>query len=302
MYEAEDRLGGHAHTHDVVTPDAGTIAVDTGFIVYNERTYPALDPHSRGAGSGHAPPEMSMSIRCEGCGFAYAGGRGLWGLGPASCSPTPVRADAGGGEAVSPPRPARPGGGAASDDLTPRPFLRSGRFSDYFVGHFWSPIVSCVWSVDAGSALEFPARYLFAFLDNHGMLSVTGSPSWRTVVGGSRTYVERAAKDLTAVSPRHARARRSSLPEGYPGPRRVTGCDPTRQGRRGDHADTALRLLADPTAVERSTLGAFTYSRNETWLHADDRLLPRAPRYSASWNCLLPACRPGETPYWCPMT
>ncbi len=295
LYESEDRLGGHAHTHDMVTADAGTVRVDTGFIVYNEQTYPRLTRMFAELGVATQAAEMSMSIRCEGCGLQYAGGRGLSGLIGQATNPRFVRMLAEVGRFYRQARKAL-GAGAASDDVTLGQFLRTGHFSDYFIGHFMVPVVSCVWSVDAGLALEFPARYLFAFLDNHGMLSVTGSPSWRTVVGGSRSYVERAAKDLTAVTTATPVRAVLRSPDG------VTLRD-------GDglaacynkvvvatHADTALRLLADPTAVERSTLGAFGYSRNETWLHGDDRLLPVAPRWRASWNCLLPACRPGETP------
>ena len=114
-------------------------------------------------------------------------------------------------------------------------FLAGGRFSPYFTSHFMVPLVSCVWSAAPGVALCSPARYLFAFLDNHGMLSVTGSPAWRTVIGGSRTYVERAAKELTRGGHRrrrcgpcirHGRRRR--------GPRRRRSDAPSSTGRRGD--------------------------------------------------------------------
>ena len=88
----------------------------------------------------------------------------------------------------------------ASDELTLGDFLVSGGFSDYFIAHFMVPMVASVWSASPSTALTYPARYLFAFLDNHGMLSITGSPAWRTVTGGSRTYVEKAVKHLSAVA------------------------------------------------------------------------------------------------------
>jgi uncharacterized protein len=239
------------------------------------------------------PTEMSRSIRCDECGLQYAGGRGLSGLVGQATNPRFVRMLA---EVARFYRRARKALEAGSDEVTVGEFLRAGHFSDYFVGHFMVPVISCVWSVDATLALEFPARYLFTFLDNHGMLSVTGSAPWRTVVGGSRSYVAQIVKDLSAVitaTPVRAVLR---------GPDGVIIRDGDGLAARFDkvvmatHADTALRLLADPTPAERLTLGAFTYSRNETWLHRDDRLLPTSPRLRASWNYLLPACRSVETP------
>ncbi len=96
-------------------------------------------------------------------------------------------------------RPAAADAGTGVDGLTLGAFLALGGYSDYFVRHFMVPVVSCVWSSGTGLSLQYPAEYLFRFLANHGMLSVSGSPQWRTVTGGSRAYVEKAAKGLTAV-------------------------------------------------------------------------------------------------------
>jgi predicted NAD/FAD-binding protein len=169
-------------------------------------------------------------------------------------------------------------------------FLTAGGFSRYFVRHFMVPVVSSVWSAATGVALEYPARYLFVFLDNHGMLSVKGSPEWRTICGGSRTYVERIVKGLHAVQTgtRVRSVTRTS------GPVEIRDdCDQVAHFSRvvmATHADEALRLLVDPTAEERAALGPFGYSRNETWLHCDDSLLPRASRARSSWNYFLPGC------------
>ena len=141
------------------------------------------------------------------------------------------------------------------------------------------PIVSCVWSCAPRTALLYPARSLFTFLDHHGALSVSGSPSWRTVVGGSRSYVERAAKELTATElstpvrsvgahrDRHRDPRRRRRP---PHVRRRSSSPPTPTTRSG--------CWSTPTAAERATLGAFSSSVNETVLHTDGRVLPRHPR------------------------
>ncbi|MFJ3905637.1 NAD(P)/FAD-dependent oxidoreductase [Streptomyces sp. NPDC090025] len=295
LYEADDRLGGHAHTHRLPSAEGGTLHVDTGFIVHNERTYPHLLRLFRALGVTTQDAEMSMSVRCDGCGLEYAGARGLHGL-------------LGGGNARSGrylrtlaavPRFHRAARRllAADDDptLTLGDFLRVHRFSPHFVSHFAIPLVSAVWSCAADAALRYPAGYLFRFLDHHGLLSVTGSPRWRTVTGGSAAYVELAARPVSSV--RTATPVRAVVR----GDRRATVV--TADGESAEHAavviavhpDQALRLLADPTEPERRVLGAFTYARNPTVLHRDTRLLPRSPHARASWNYLLPSCtaRPG---------
>jgi predicted NAD/FAD-binding protein len=290
LYEASDRLGGHAHTHDVVSPDAGIITVDSGFIVYNDSTYPQLRRLLAELGVATQPADMSMSIHCDGCGLEYAGGRGPGGLlaqARSTVRPAFLKMLFEVGRFY---RQAKAVIAAGDDGLTLRAFLAHGGFSDYFVRHFVVPVVSCVWSAATDAALEYPARYLFVFLDNHGMLSVTGAPAWRTVTGGSRTYVDRIAKELHAVqtaTPVRSVARAAG---------QVEIRDEFDQVARFDgvvmatHADTALHLLERPTEAERSTLGAFTYSRNETWLHADASLLPTSKRARSSWNYLLPGC------------
>ena len=293
LYESEPRLGGHAHTHDVLTAGGGTMPVDTGFIVHNQRTYPLLTRLFGELGVASQPTEMSLSVRCEGCGLEYAGARGLTGLfaQPRSAvNPAFLRMLI---EVRRFHRRARGVLTQASDELTLRDFLLAGGFSDYFVAHFMVPMVSSVWSASPGTALSYPARYLFAFLDNHGMLSITGSPAWRTVTGGSRTYVEKAVKHLSAVAtatPVRVVVRHADGVEVRDDADQATVFDRVVVAT---HADTALRLLADPTARERATLGAFGYSRNETWLHTDDHLLPAAPGARASWNYLLPSCHAG---------
>jgi uncharacterized protein len=290
LYEASDRLGGHAHTHDIPTADAGAIAVDSGFIVFNEETYPLLTRLFAELGVKSRKTEMSMSIRCQGCGLEYAGGKGAGGVLARSRSafrPAFLRMLV---DVTRFFRLARDLLRNGDDTLTLRQFLVSRRFSPYFVRHFMIPVVSCVWSTSPGDVVLYPARYLFTFLENHGMLSLRPASPWRTVVGGSRTYVERIAKNLASVAT-STPVRAVVRSEGQVLIREDSG-----QVERFDraviatHADTALRLLDHPTEQERSTLGAFRYSMNETWLHSDEALLPSAPRARASWNYLLPAC------------
>ena len=153
-----------------------------------------------------------------------------------------------------------------------------------------------MWSCPPGTALSYPARYLFAFLANHGMLSMAGSPSWRTVTGGSRCYVEQAVKrlhDIRLSTPVRAVRRDSD------GAEVKDAADQTHQFDAvviATHPDQALRLLDPPTEAERDVLGAFAYTQNPAMLHTDVTLLPDRPGIRASWNYELGGCRPGACP------
>ncbi|MDT0267481.1 FAD-dependent oxidoreductase [Streptomyces sp. DSM 44915] len=291
LFEADDRLGGHAHTHQVTDAAGGTHGVDSGFIVHNERTYPLLRRLFHELDVATSPTEMSMSIRCEGCGLEYAGARGARGVlaRPRNVAdPRFLRLLA---EVPRFHRRARRllAAGAASP-LTVGAFLSQGRFSHYFTQHFAVPLVSAVWSCAPGQALRYPAVHLFRFLDHHGMLSVGGSPRWRVVDGGSANYVTPLAKRLTAV--RTGTPVRTVLRH-TDGARVITEDGTTHVVDHvvvATHADQALALLGDATERERRVLGAFRSSRNVTVLHTDSSLLPDRPAARASWNYLIPEC------------
>ncbi|MFI9830890.1 NAD(P)/FAD-dependent oxidoreductase [Streptomyces sp. NPDC051913] len=294
LYEADDRLGGHAHTHELTAPDGRTHRVDSGFIVHNRRTYPNLRRLLRELDVATQESEMSMSVRCEGCGLEYAGARGLRGLlaQPHNILRLPYLRML--GEVPRFHRAARRLLETGADDtLTLGTFLDRAGFSSYFRAHFMTPVVSAVWSCDAETALGYPAAYLFRFLAHHGMLSVTGSPVWRTVTGGSRTYVDRIAADLHEVrvgTPVRAVLRHADGVD-------VTADDGTTASYDhvvlATHPDQTLRMLADATPDEKEVLGAFRYSRNTTLLHTDTSLLPQASAARASWNYLMPDCGAG---------
>ncbi|WP_326951864.1 NAD(P)/FAD-dependent oxidoreductase [Amycolatopsis sp. NBC_01286] len=292
LFEADDRLGGHAHTHDVPSAHGGTIGVDSGFIVHNERTYPTLLRLFGELGVQTRDTEMSMSIRCDGCGLQYAGAKGLPGLFAQRGNvvrPRYVRMLA---EVKRFHRHAKRLLEAKdAGDVTLGAFLAIGGYSRYFVDHFMLPVVSTVWSADRSDTLRYPARYLFEFLRNHGMLSVKNSPAWRTVVGGSREYVERAAKQLTAVH--LSTPVRSVLRTAGGGVEIRDDADTPHRVDRvviATHADQALSLLANPSDAERDVLGAFRYSENEAWLHTDTSVLPSLADARAGWNYRAPEC------------
>ena len=295
LYEADGRLGGHADTHDVPTPDGRLLPLDTGFLVHNTRTYPTLTRLFRELGVQSQETEMSLSVRCQGCGLEYAGSRGVRGLIPRAgqlARPEYLRMLAAvPGFYRAARRLLEAGSGSPDlDGVTLGDFLTAGGYDRYFTGHFVTPLVAAVWSCAPRDAQAYPARYLFEFLDNHGMLALGRASSWRSVVGGSKTYVEQIAKQITSV--------RSGVP--VRAVRRAGGgvqvTDANGEAGWFDaavvatHPDQALALLAAPTPAEREVLGAFSYSASEVALHTDESLLPRSPAVRSSWNYLLSDC------------
>lgn len=291
LYEADDRLGGHADTHDVLDSAGVLQRVDTGFIVHNRKTYPTLLRLFAELDVPTQESDMSMSVHCDGCGLEYAGARGVKGL---FAQPASLRRPRYLKMLVEVLRFHRQAKALLADPSQPETtlgaFLDAGGYSDYFRSHFMTPVVSAVWSTAPNEAELYPARYLFSFLSHHGMLAVTGSPRWRTVTGGSRSYVERLAKQLDDV--------RTSTP--VVGVARVDGGVTVTDAHGGTeaydavvlatHPHQALAALTEPTAAERELLGAITYTPNETVLHHDDRMLPTAEGARASWNYRMDGC------------
>lgn len=288
LYEADERLGGHADTHHVDTPH-GPVSVDTGFIVHNERTYPTLLRLFAELGVATQESDMSMSVRDERTRLEYAGARGARGLFPTwrnAVNPRfwlmlleILRFHRSARAVLANAASASPGA-----DTTLAAFLEAGRYSRYFRRHFMTPLVACVWSCDPAVALDYPARYLFTFLEHHGMLTVFGSPTWRTVTGGSQEYVRRVAAALPDV---RLGAKVTDVHETTDGVR-ITDGSGTEETYDAvvlaTHPDQALAMLAEPTPLQRDVLGAFEYSDNVAQLHTDASLLPRAAGARGSWN------------------
>ena len=302
LYEADDRLGGHADTHVVPTAD-GELAIDTGFIVHNRRTYPTLLRLFAELGVETQPSEMSLSVSDAATGVEYAGAlgpRGLFATRSSLASPAHWRMLA---EIPRFHRRARAllrsaswpaAAGTTTDHDVPaeeqtlRDFLDAGGFSAHFVRHFMEPLVAAVWSCDPATSLDYPARYLFTFLEHHGMLGVLGSPEWRTVTGGSSTYVAKVAAGLhdvrleTKVTSLRELADRVEVTDG-------SGTTTTFDAIViATHPAHALGMLERPTGLQREVLPALPYSRNTALLHTDTSLLPSATNARASWNFRRP--------------
>ena len=291
MYEAGAHVGGHTHTHEV--EQAGQrYNVDTGFIVFNDWTYPNFIRLLDELGVASQPSAMSFSVRAESSGLEYNGTslNTLFAQRRNLLRPSFWRMIR---DILRFNREAPALLAGSGDDLSLGDYLAQQRYSCEFVDHYIIPMGAAIWSTDPVTMQRFPARFFVRFFHNHGMLSVDQRPQWRVIRGGSARYVER----LTA--PFRDRIRLNTPVEWIRRlPDRVLVKARGLETERYDavfmacHSDQALRLLADPSPLEHDVLGAIPYQENEAVLHTDTRLLPRSRRAWAAWNYhVLPEAR-----------
>jgi predicted NAD/FAD-binding protein len=282
VFEAGSYAGGHTNTVRVDLPDE-TLDVDTGFIVFNDRNYPNFERLLGRLGVACQPTTMSFSVSAVGEDFEYAGTpRGLLAQPGNLTRPAFVRMV---GEYVRFNRDARVLLASGDDRTSLGDWLAELRYSDVFVRRLLVPQASAVWSADPRQMWSFPARFLVTFFHNHGMLSLTGRPRWRTVAGGSARYVQA----LTAPFTERVRLRTPvERIERFDGHVQVTprGGEPERFDEvvLATHADQSLSMLADASEREREILEAIPYQPNEAVLHTDRSLLPRRRAAWSSWN------------------
>ena len=282
VFEAGSYPGGHTNTIQVETEN-GSWAVDTGFIVFNERNYPNFERMLAELGVRSQPADMSFSVSDGDGGFEWAtrGARGLFAQPGHALDPRFHRMLR---DLVRFNREARELVGKRGDGPSLRRFLTDGGYSDYFVERLLVPQASAVWSADPRQMWSFPAGFLAEFFENHRVLQLRGRPSWRTITGGSRRYVE------ALIEPFRERVRlRAPVQSVVRGPYGVTleldhGSERFDQVVLAVHSDVALALLADPSPAEARVLGSIPYQRNEAVLHTDTRIMPRRRAAWASWN------------------
>ncbi|MDX2258148.1 MAG: FAD-dependent oxidoreductase [Hyphomicrobiaceae bacterium] len=295
LYEAQARIGGHSNTVDATDEDGTVIPVDTGFIVYNTVCYPNLIALFGHLGVATAPTEMSFSVSLDDGRFEYTG-NGVAGLFAQRRNALSLQHWAMIADILRFFRQASRIDPAGHDpDESLGNWLARHRYGTAFVDRHIVPMGSAIWSTPAARMLDFPVASFARFFANHGLLKVQGRPAWRTVVGGSRSYV---GKVLAAF--------RGKIAAGDPVVSIERGAgNVTVRTRSGSaetyqacvmacHADEALALIDRPTAAERALLGPIGYARNEAVLHTDERLMPRRRRAWTSWNYVGRTQRGGE--------
>jgi len=282
LFEAEPRLGGHAHTVQVVVRGV-THAVDTGFIVYNETTYPEFTRLLAELAVETQPAEMSFGLACPRTGLEWSsrGLRGIFATRPQSLRLPFLRMLA---EIMRFAREAPTAVATLDSKCTLRELVAEGGYSDAFRDGYLAPMGAAIWSASTPDLLEMPAASFIRFFSNHGLLGRGGGVRWRTLTGGSKAYVDALARRMRGTIALSTpvlgiRTEPTGVLVSIPG-------DTLKFDRviLAVHSDTALSLLTTPTTEQRRILGAIRYSRNETVLHTDASLLPRRTAARASWN------------------
>ncbi len=285
LYEQNQWLGGHCNTVDVAEPEGNRLAIDTGFIVYNETNYPNLVALFRHLGVATHPSEMSFAVSLENGRYEYSGGnlRGLLAQ-PENLLRRRFWAMLRDIARFYRTAPAFLAGNDHGRTTLGR-YLDERGYSQAFLDDHLLPMGAAIWSTTVEQLRDHPAEDFIRFFDSHGLLRLTDRPRWRTVTGGSRVYVECMTRPLAGhirlACPVRA-IRRSSdgvLVEEQGG--RMTRFDHVVLA---SHADQALALLSDADTAERQILGRFRYVRNVAVLHTDPGLMPRRRRAWASWN------------------
>jgi len=289
LFEKEPRLGGHTNTVVVDGAD-GAVALDTGFLVHNDRTYPNLVRLFGELGVATRDSDMSFAVSCRRTGLEYSsrGANGFFAQRRNLVRPSHLSLLR---EIVRFNREAPAVLGAPdAQRQTLGDFLESRGFGEGFTHRYLFPMASAIWSASLDAIRSFPALTLIRFFDNHGLLSLNAQPTWKVVAGGSHTYIPRLVSALSGAI--HQDASIQSVQRREDG---VTLTFRDRPSMRFDdvvfacHADQVLPMLADPGDREREVLTTFTTTTNVAWLHTDASVLPARRRARASWNYLLAA-------------
>ncbi|MCK8516617.1 FAD-dependent oxidoreductase [Methylonatrum kenyense] len=287
LFEANDYIGGHSNTVDVPGPGSTPVAVDTGFIVFNERNYPHLTGLLQTLGVVTRSSDMSFGFSDRRSGLEWAGDnlnslfaqrRNLLNPGFIAMTLDILRFNRAGKRFL------RMRGG---DAMSLGEFLREIGAGSALRDHYLLPMAAAIWSCPPDTMLDFPARRFLHFFDNHGLIDLRNRPQWQTVLNGSREYVRRMRPAISGGSHCNTPVRRV---------RRKAGAVELfgDQGSLGEydqvvlasHADQALAMIEEPGFWEAKLLGSIRYQRNEAWLHRDPGLMPSSGRVWSSWNYL----------------
>ena len=287
LFEADDRIGGHTHTVNV-SVEGKSYAVDTGFIVFNDWTYPNFIRLLGHVGVGFKPTEMSFSVHDEKQRFVYNGNNlnslfaqrrnilspGFWGMlrdilrfnrqAPLDLQEQRIGAD-----------------------MTLGDYLTAGGYGERFIRHYIVPMGAAIWSMSLADMLGFPLQFFVRFFKNHGLLSVSNRPQWCVIEGGSSSYIEPLTRGFREQIRLNCPVDKVARSEAGVVIHSTAGVEHFDRVVFACHSDQALALLADPSQAEQEILGALPYASNDVVLHTDTRLLPDRKLAWASWNYRL---------------
>ena len=288
VYEADNRVGGHSHTIDMPTND-GPLAVDTGFIVYNERNYPNLTALFDHVDVPTKDSTMSFGVSIDDGRFEYSGSDSYASLFAQKSNVLRpgfhrllldiVRFNRAASRFLK--------RGDQAERISVGQFLDRGRFGTLFCEQYLLPMSAAIWSASLERIRAFPALSFFQFFNNHGLITINNRPSWRTVAGGSRVYVKKLTEPFAERIRLNAAVERI-VRRGYG----IEVHDHHGHVETYDavvlacHADQALSVIETPTPMEHEILGAFDYQENRAVLHSDPRLMPKRQAAWSSWNYL----------------
>lgn len=283
LYEAEEQLGGHTRTLDI-TVDGVTFPVDTGFQVFNRRTYPNLIRFFQHLDIEWTESDMSFSVQVPAENIEWSGTNLNTVFAQRKNLANPrflkmladiVRFSKDADRLLADP---------SVDDLTLGQLLDREGYRGGFTDWYLIPMGDAIWSTPPGEMLDYPAGTFLRFCDNHGLLHITGKPQWRSVVGGARRYIEAATRTMSGEvhsSEPVERVERIASGVRVTTPRRSEDYDIAIMAT---HPPQTLEMLASPSAEERDVLGAFNFWDNEVVLHTDESFMPRNRRAWAAWN------------------
>jgi len=283
VFEANDYIGGHTHTHDV-SYKGDEYSIDTGFIVFNYKTYPNFIKLLDELGVEVQPSSMSFSVKCEKTGLEYNGTtlNSLFAQRSNFFRPSFYRMIK---DILRFNKEALEVLEAKDESMSLGELLYKNRYSKEFIDHYIIPMGAAIWSSDPLLMHQFPAHYFIQFFHNHGMLNVNDRPEWYVIKGGSREYVKKltaAFKDNIRLStPVNKITRKADH----------VVIESDKYGSEiydyvfiASHSDQALNMLSDASALEKQVLGSIPYQKNEAVLHTDHSLLPKRKLAWASWN------------------
>lgn len=287
IYEANDYVGGHSNTVDVPTAD-GSIPIDTGFIVFNDRTYPNFIALLDQLNVTSQESSMSFSVQTGANTVEYNGStlNSLFTQRRNLFRPSFHRMVR---DILRFNREASAMLRDGNLNVSLGEYLRSGGYSKDFIDHYLIPMGAAIWSAEPEMMSSMPAKFFIRFFENHGLLSVKNRPTWRVIKGGSREYVKSLVRDhehrIRLGCPVERVRRTDETVVVY-----AQGCEPKEFDYLflACHSDQALAMLADPDARERDVLGAIAYQHNEAILHTDESLMPRHKRAWGAWNYHIP--------------